>query len=469
VGDRHAAGLLGVVLEVGLDVLVGVVTDDLDGVLVRTDGTVAAETPELALDGALGCGVRAVLVLGQGEVRHVIDDADGELTLGLRLGKLGVNSEHGSGWGVLGAETVTAADDGLVGDAGVGQRGDDVEIEGLALCAGLLGAVEDRDLLGGGGDGLDQALSLERAVQTDLDEADLLAVGVEVVDDFLGHVADGAHRDDDAVSVGRAVVVEELVVGAELLVDLAHVLFHDFGESVVVLVAGLAVLEERITVLMGAAHGGMLGVEGVLAERFDGVHVAHVGEILVIPHGDLLDLVGGAETVEEVDERDLAGKRGQVCHGGEIHHFLHVALAQHGETGLAAGHDVGVIAEDVQRVGRNSTGGDVEHAGELLSCDFVHVRDHQQQALRGRVGGGQSTGAEGAVHCAGSTGFGLHLDDLDLVAEDVLLAVCGPLVDQVGHRGGRRNGINCRNFTESIAYVSRSIIAVHGFHFSCHK
>ncbi len=80
-------------------------------------------------------------------VRHVIDDADGELTLGLRLGKLGVNSEHGSGRGVLGAETVTAADDGLVGDAGVGQRGDDVEIEGLALCAGLLGAVEDRDLL----------------------------------------------------------------------------------------------------------------------------------------------------------------------------------------------------------------------------------------------------------------------------------------------------------------------------------
>ena len=60
-------------------------------------------------------------------------------------------------------------------------------------------------------------------------------------------------------------------------------------------------------------------------------------------------------------------------------------------------------------------------------------------------------------------------DDLDLAAEDVFQAICRPLVDQVGHRGGRRNGINCRNFTESIAYVSRSIIAVHGFHFSCHK
>ena len=294
-------------------------------------------------------------------------------------------------------------------------------------------------------------------------------MGVEIVDDFLGYVADGTHRDDDAVSVGRAVVVEELVVGAELLVDLAHVLFHDFGESVVVLVAGLAVLEERIAVLVGAAHGGVLGVEGVLAERLDSVHVAHVGEILIIPHSDLLDLVGGAETVEEVDEGHLAGKSGQMRNGGEIHDLLHVALAQHGETGLAAGHNVGVIAEDVQRVGGNGTGGNVEHAGELLSRDLVHVRDHQQQALRGRVGGGQRTGAERAVHCAGCTGFRLHLDDLDLAAEDVLQTICGPLVDQVGHRGGRRNGINCRNFTVSIAYVCRSIIAVHGFHFSCHK
>ena len=36
-----------VVLEVGLHVLVGVVADDLDGVLVRAHGAVAAEAPEL--------------------------------------------------------------------------------------------------------------------------------------------------------------------------------------------------------------------------------------------------------------------------------------------------------------------------------------------------------------------------------------------------------------------------------------
>ena len=39
--------------------------------------------------------------------------------------------------------------------------------------------------------------------------------------------------------------------------------------------------------------------------------------------------------------------RGQMGHGGQIHDLLDVALAQHGEAGLAAGHDVGVVAENV--------------------------------------------------------------------------------------------------------------------------
>ncbi len=81
VADGHAAGLLGVVLEVGLDVLVGVVADDLDGVLVGADGAVAAKAPELALDGAWAAVLGASGSIGQGEVGHVVDDADGELAL----------------------------------------------------------------------------------------------------------------------------------------------------------------------------------------------------------------------------------------------------------------------------------------------------------------------------------------------------------------------------------------------------
>ena len=212
----------------------------------------------------------------------------------------------------------------------------------------------------------------------DLHHADLLAVGVHVVNDLLCHVADGAHGDDDAVSVGSAVVVEELIVGAQLLVDLAHVLLDDLGEILVVLVAGFTVLEENIAVLMRTAHHGTLGVQGVLAERVNSVHIAHFLQVLVIPHGDLLDLVRGAETVEEVDEGNTALDGGQMGHGSQVHDLLNVILAQHGKAGLTAGHDVGMIAEDVQSVAGHGTGGHVEHAGQQLAGNLVHIGDHQQ-------------------------------------------------------------------------------------------
>lgn len=185
----------------------------------------------------------------------------------------------------------------------------------------------------------------ERTEQTNLDQADLLAVSVEVVDDFLEHVAEGAHAHDDAVGIGSAVVVEQAVIGAELLVDLLHVALDDGGKLVVDLVAGLTVLEEDIAVLVATAGVRVLRVERVVAESLDGVHVAHLGQILVVPHGDLLDLVAGAEAVEEVKERGLTLDGGKVSHRREVHDLLDVALGEHGEAGLTTSHDVGVIAK----------------------------------------------------------------------------------------------------------------------------
>ena len=246
--DGNAARLLRVVLEVRLNVLVGVVADDLDGVLVRADRAVAAQTPELALNGALGCGGGSLGLL-KGEAGHVVHDADGELALHRVLLQLVVNGKHGGGGSVLGAETVAAADD-LNVPAGISNGCHNVEVQRLALSAGLLGAVEHRDLPTGLGNGLKQLVGSPWTVQPYLDKTDLLALSDEVVDDLLGNVADGSHCDDDAVGVGSAVVVEELVVGAELFVYLAHVLLDYLGDGVVILVAGLAVLEEDISVLV---------------------------------------------------------------------------------------------------------------------------------------------------------------------------------------------------------------------------
>src|SRR5699024_7591536 len=118
----NAAGLLGVVLEVCLYILVGVVTDDLDGVLVCTNGTVAAQTPELALGGALGCGVRSRLLF-QRQVGYVVVDTQGEHVLGLVLSQLFVYCEDRCRRSILGTQTVTAAGNNDVVLACVAQSG----------------------------------------------------------------------------------------------------------------------------------------------------------------------------------------------------------------------------------------------------------------------------------------------------------------------------------------------------------
>ena len=465
--NGYAAGLLGVVLEVSLYELVGVVADDLDGVLVCTNGTVAAETPELALGRAFCCGVRCRLLL-EGEVGNVVVDAQGEHLLRLCLSQLLVYSEYGGRGRILGTQTVTAAGYYLIGDACISQSGNNVHVKRLALGARLLGAVEDCDLLSGLRDSCDQLVSTERTVQTNLNQADLLAVCVQVIDNFLCNVADGAHSDDNAVSVSSAVVVEQLVVGAELGIYLAHVLLNDARNSFVVLVGSLAVLEEYVAVLVRAAHHSVLRVQCALAECFNSIHVAHFLQILVIPNLNLLDLVGGTEAVEEVDERNTGLDGSQMCYCRKVHNLLRVGLSQHSETGLAASHNVGMVTEDVQCMRCNGTSGNVEYTRKQLACDLVHIRDHQQKTLRSGVGGGQRTCCQRTVYGTRRTCLGLHFDYLNGSTENVLLTCGSPLVNAVCHGAGRGDRIDTRNFGKRVRYVRGRSVAVHGLHLSCH-
>ena len=220
-------------------------------------------------------------------------------------------------------------------------------------------------------------------------------------------------------------------------------------------------LEEDIAVLVRTAHGRVLRVQCALTERLDSIHIAHFLEILIIPDGDLLDLVGGTEAVEEVDERNTALDGSQMRNSAEIHNLLRVGLSEHCKTGLTTCIDVGVVTEDVQRVGSDAACRYVEHAGQQLTGDLVHIRDHEEQTLRSGVGGGQRTGIQRAVNGTRSTSLGLHLLDLNGSTEDVFDALCRPLVNIVCHRAGRRDRIDTGDFREGVGDICRSIVAVH--------
>ena len=81
---------------------------------------------------------------------------------------------------------------------------------------------------------------------------------------FCGSCA-GAHQDDDALGIGCADVVEQVVAAAGLLGEAVHHVLHDGGAGQVVRIAGFARLEEYVGILRRAAKDRTVGAECALA------------------------------------------------------------------------------------------------------------------------------------------------------------------------------------------------------------
>ena len=354
VADGQAAALFGIIGEVALGIEIGVVADDLDGVFIGAHGAIGAETPELAADGRLRRGIGG-FGLQQREVGDIIGDADGEA--GLFAGfAIAVHREDLAGGDILAAQAVAAGVNGDTLEPAAAQRRHDIKVQRLADGAGLLGAVQHSDGADGFGQGTQQVLPAEGTIEADLDEAGLFAAGTLIIDDFLDGLADRAHGDDDLLGIGIAVVIEEVIIAADHGVDFIHVVLHHAGEGIVELIGDLALLEEDIGVLGTAAQHGAVGGKPAVPE---GIHrgAVHQGlQLLIAPHLDLLDLVGGTEAIEEVQKGDAALDGREVGDGGQVHDLLHAAGAQHGKAGLPAGVDIAVIAEDGKGVGSQRAG-----------------------------------------------------------------------------------------------------------------
>ena len=335
--------------------------------------------------------------------------------------------------GVLRREAVAAANDHRLELLAV-EHGLHVEVERLALGSRLLRAVEHADSFDARGQHVEEIFLREGTVEVYGHQTHLATLLRQVVDRLLDGLRHRAHGHDDVFGLGMAVIDEGFVVAARDLRDLAHGVGHHVGHGVVELVGRLARLEIDVGVLRRTARDGVLGVERPGTEGLQRIAVEQRRERRLVDQLDLLNLVRGAESVEEVQERHAGLQRHEVRDARQVHHLLHGRGGQHGEARLPGGHHVLMVAEDRQRLRGQRAGRNVEDARQQLARNLVHIGDHQQQTLRRGERRGQGAALQRTVHGARGARLRLHLDDLHGLAEDIPAPLRGPLVHEFGHR-----------------------------------
>ena len=176
----------------------------------------------------------------------------------------------------------------------------------------------------------------------------LLALLVEVVDSLTCRLCSRTHEDDYVLSVLSSVVVEEVILTTGDLSHLLAVLLHYLRDAVVVLVASLTVCEECLRVLSSTACNRALRSEGTVAETLDVFLIYERTDVFHVHLLDLVILVRCAETVEEVDKRNLCLESSEVRNSREVHNFLYRTRAEHSEACLTASHNVLMVTKDTK-------------------------------------------------------------------------------------------------------------------------
>ena len=126
VGNGYTAGFLGVILEVRLNLLICVVTNNLYAVLICTNCTVSAQTPELTSLSACRSNIR-IFYCWQGQTGYIVRDGNGEFFLWFVCPQVLIYSKDISRLSIFGAQSVTTAYNQTVFELGASQCSNNVQ------------------------------------------------------------------------------------------------------------------------------------------------------------------------------------------------------------------------------------------------------------------------------------------------------------------------------------------------------
>ncbi len=242
-GNGQATGFLGVIDEVPLGVPRRGVPDDFDVVFGRGDAAVTAQTIEQRLEfGGRGQGV---FRQSQGQIRHIIINADGKARLGLRFTELVEDRQHAVRSELFGGQTVTPPDHArqrftFAMIKGLGQGGHHIQIQRFRLRARLFGAIEHRNGTRAFRQRREEMFRRERPIETHFQHANFFAARQQLINNFLAGANGRSHQHNDPFRLRMAVILKGFVFPTRCGSKVIHRLFNMVVNRVVPRVGGLA-------------------------------------------------------------------------------------------------------------------------------------------------------------------------------------------------------------------------------------
>ena len=171
-----------------------------------------------------------------------------------------------------------------------------------------------------------------------------------VVDSFACSFRNRTHCNDYAFCIFSSVVIEQTVFTSCDLRDFIHIFFYDSRNCIIVRVARFSMLEEVVRVFSHTACNRVVRIQRAFTEFCQSLLINQTCQIFILQHFNFLDFVRSTETIEEVDEWHARFDSSKMGYSSHIHNFLYRTFAQHGETCLAARHDVLMVTKDTQCV-----------------------------------------------------------------------------------------------------------------------
>ena len=406
--------LLRVVDEVRLGVQTLFGPQDLDGVLVRADRSVRTQPEEDRPDRIGGLDVERRVVVDAGP-RDVVVDADREPPPRLLAGEFGEHAGNHRGSELLRGQPVAPAgharhDRPLSVGVRLGQRRDDVQIQWLTDRTGLLGAVQHTDRAHRRRQRVKERSRGKRPVQPHLHHTDTLAAFDECGDGLLHRLGARTHQYQNTFRLRVSGVVDDVHRPAGAFAEPGHQVLDHIRNPRVERVDRFPGLEIDVRVLSGAADERPLRGQRPSAMCPDQLLGDQRPQVVVGQRLNRVDFVGGSESVEEVHERDPGGKRGRLRDQGQVVSLLHRGRPEQREPRLPHRHHVRMVSEDRQSLGCNRSSRHIDDSRGQFTGDLVHVRNHQQQALRRGEGRRQRAALQGAVQSARRSTLALHFN-----------------------------------------------------------